>query len=217
MTGRVAGIKNHSVPAATVPRLSRYLRKLQEMQSRGTSTVSSRQLAEAVGTNPAQIRKDLSYFGEFGIRGVGYDVASLIEELKKCLGLDRTWNTIIVGAGKLGTALARYRAFQKQGFNLLGMFYSAAAVIGKSRGVGHVKSTDELEDFITSNRVDIAIITTPASVAQELIDRVVAAGVPSVLNFAPIRAHVKEPAIVRQVDLSTELMSLSFYLNNQGC
>lgn len=205
--------KKQQVPAATVPRLSQYLRKLQEVQSRGTTTISSRQLAEEVGTNPAQIRKDLSYFGEFGIRGVGYDVERLISELKKCLGLNRSWNVIIIGAGKLGTALARYRGFAKQGFKLIGMFDSANNVIGKNRGIGPVMPTGHLEDFLKTHRVDIAIITTPAAVAQATIDRVVSAGVPAVLNFAPIRPHVEKPAILRQVDLSTELMILSFYLN----
>ena len=197
-----------------MPRLSQYLRKLQEMQARGTTTVSSRQLAEEVGTNPAQIRKDLSYFGEFGIRGVGYEVGHLIDELQKCLGLDRSWNAIIIGSGKLGTALARYRGFEKQGFNLLAMFDASRSVIGKNRGVGAVLPTDQLEQYIREHRVDIAIVTTPAGVAQSIIDRVVAAGVPSVLNFAPIRAQVDKPAILRQVDLSTELMILSFYLNS---
>ena len=209
-----ANSKKHSVPSATVPRLSQYLRKLQEMQARGTTTVSSRQLAEEVGTNPAQIRKDLSYFGEFGIRGVGYEVDHLIDELKKCLGLDRSWNAIIIGSGKLGTALARYRGFEKQGFNLLAMFDASKSVIGKNRGVGPVLPTDQLEQFIREHGIDIAIVTTPAGVAQNIIDRAVAAGVPSVLNFAPIRAHVDKPAILRQVDLSTELMILSFYLNS---
>ena len=197
-----------------MPRLSQYLRKLQEMQSRGTTTVSSRQLAEEVGTNPAQIRKDLSYFGEFGIRGVGYEVGHLIDELQKCLGLDRSWNAIIIGSGKLGTALARYRGFEKQGFNLLAMFDASRSVIGKNRGVGPVLPIDQLEQYIMERGIDIAIVTTPAGVAQSIIDRVVAAGVPSVLNFAPIRAHVDKPAILRQVDLSTELMILSFYLNS---
>lgn len=202
-----------SIPAATVPRLSQYLRKLQEVQSRGTTTISSRQLANEVGTNSAQIRKDLSYFGEFGIRGVGYDVEHLIMELRKCLGLYRSWNVIIIGSGKLGTALALYRGFEKQGFNLLAMFDADAKVVGKDRGAGPVKSIDNLEDFLKENEVHIAIVTTPPKAAQSIIDRVVNAGVPSVLNFAPIRATSQQPAILRQVDLSTELMILSFYLD----
>ncbi len=205
--------RNESIPEATVPRLSQYLRKLQQLQARGAETVSSRQLADAVGTNPAQIRKDLSYFGEFGTRGVGYDVNLLVGELRKQLGLDRSWNVIIIGSGKLGTALALYRGFEKQGFNLVGMFDTDERVIGRDRGAGPVLSIDELESFIEANDVHIAIITTPAEAAQPLIDRVVAAGVPSVLNFAPIRASAGEPVILRQVDLSTELMTLSFYLD----
>jgi len=202
----------NSIPEATVPRLSQYLRRLQEIQSRGITTVSSRQLAQEVGTNPAQIRKDLSYFGEFGIRGVGYDVDRLIAELRKCLGLDRSWNVIIIGSGKLGTALALYRGFKKYGFNLVGMFDSDPAVIGHDRGAGPVMSIENLENFLANNEVHIAMVTTPSAAAQALIDRVAKAGVPSVLNFAPIKVHTEEPAILRQVDLSTELMILSFHL-----
>jgi len=205
--------RKQSIPAATVPRLSQYLRKLQQVQNRGTTTISSRQLADEVGTNPAQIRKDLSYFGEFGIRGVGYDVDRLINELKKCLGLNRSWNVIIIGSGKLGTALALYRGFQRQGFNLIGMFDADPSVVGTDRGAGPVLSINQLDEFLHANDVHIAIVTTPSSAAQEVIDKVVAAGVPSVLNFAPIRASSDESVIVRQVDLSTELMTLSFYLD----
>lgn len=205
--------KKSSIPAATVPRLSQYLRKLQEIQSRGTGTISSRQLADEVGTNPAQIRKDLSYFGEFGIRGVGYDVDHLIKELRKCLGLTRSWNVIIIGAGKLGTALSLYRGFQKQGFDLIGMFDADPRVVGKDLGAGPVMAIDGIEEFLRENEAHIAIVTTPAAAAQSIIDRVVKAGVPSVLNFAPIRATSGKPAILRQVDLSTELMILSFYLD----
>ncbi|MHB9111691.1 MAG: redox-sensing transcriptional repressor Rex [Thermoleophilia bacterium] len=205
--------RKHSIPAATVPRLSQYLRKLQEIQSRGTTTVSSRQLADEVGTNPAQIRKDLSYFGEFGIRGVGYDVDRLINELKKCLGLNRSWNVIIIGSGKLGTALALYRGFQRQGFNLIGMFDADPAVIGNDRGAGPVLPIKGLKKFLREHEVHIAIVTTPSAAAQDVIDQVVDAGVPSVLNFAPIRAASEKPVILRQVDLSTELMTLSFYLD----
>jgi len=185
------------------------------MLSKDQTTVSSRQLADAVGSNPAQIRKDLSYFGEFGIRGVGYDVKLLVKEISKRLGLDRSWNVIIIGSGKLGTALALYRGFEKQGFNLAGMFDSDPRVYGQDRGAGPVMPIDELEDFLEDTDVHIAIITTPAEAAQSVIDRVVAAGVPSVLNFAPVVASTDEPVILRQVDLSTELMTLSFYLDKE--
>lgn len=205
--------RNDAIPEATVPRLSRYLRKLQELKSGGKETISSRELADAVGANPAQIRKDLSYFGEFGTRGVGYDVGLLVNELKRRLGLDRSWNVIIIGSGKLGTALALYRGFEKQGFNLVGMFDADPDVIGRDRGAGPVLPIENMEKFLENNEVHIAIITTPAASAQDVIDRVVAAGVPSVLNFAPIRATATEPVILRQVDLSTELMTLSFYLD----
>lgn len=205
--------RNESIPEATIPRLSQYLRKLQELQGQEKLTVSSRELADAVGTNPAQIRKDLSYFGEFGTRGVGYDVDLLVDELRKQLGLDRSWNVIIIGSGKLGTALALYRGFEKQGFNLVGMFDSDPGVVGKDRGAGPVLSIDDLEKFLEGTDVHIAIITTPAEAAQPIIERVTAAGVPSILNFAPVMVPAEDGIIVRQVDLSTELMTLSFYLD----
>ncbi len=201
-----------AIPEAALPRLARYLRKLEQLEEEGLETVSSRRLADAVGTNPAQIRKDLSYFGGFGTRGVGYDTHLLVKELRRRLGLDRERRVIIIGAGKLGTALALYRGFAKQGFRLAAMFDADPRVVGSDRGAGPVLSIDELEDFLSAHEVHIAIITTPAEAAQEVIDRVAAAGVPAVLNFAPVRAVAGPGVALRQVDLSTELITLSFYL-----
>ncbi len=205
------------VPAVTVPRLALYLRKLRELQARGVQTVSSKELAERIDLNAAQIRKDFSYFGEFGVRGVGYDVPRLIGEITKSLGLNRSWNVIIVGAGLLGTALARYKGFSEQGFRLVGMFDSSPKVVGKSYGQGKVRDIADLEVFADAEPVDIAIITVPAHAAQATIDRVVAAtvGVTAVLNFAPVKVFAPKDVIVRQVDLSSELMFLSFYLDRE--
>ena len=208
-------IDKMDVPAVTVPRLALYLRKLRELRSRGVERVSSKDLAEMIGLNAAQIRKDFSYFGEFGTRGVGYEVQLLVDEIAHCLGVDRSWNVIIVGAGLMGTALARYRGFSEQGFRLVGMFDSSATVIGASYGAGQVRSVDDLEGFCAHETVDIAMVTVPASEAQATIDRLGAAGVRAILNFAPVRVHRPQDVLVRQVDLSSELMSLSFYLDRE--
>jgi redox-sensing transcriptional repressor len=211
----VRNVDKKSVPAVTVPRLALYLRKLREVRARGVERVSSKDLAEMIGLNAAQIRKDFSYFGEFGTRGVGYEVARLVDEISHCLGLDHSWNVAIVGAGLLGTALARYRGFSEQGFRLVAMFDSSATVIGASYGTGRVRSIADLEDFCRAERVDIALVTVPAAEADGTVARLAAAGVKAVLNFAPVKVHAPEGILVRQVDLSSELMSLTFYLDRE--
>jgi redox-sensing transcriptional repressor len=211
----VRNVDKKDVPAVTVPRLALYLRKLRELRSRGVERVSSKDLAEMIDLNAAQIRKDFSYFGEFGTRGVGYEVARLVDEISHSLGLDRTWNVVIVGAGLLGTALARYRGFSEQGFRLVAMFDSSATVIGASYGTGRVRSIADLEAFCGEERVDIALVTVPAGEADGTVARLGAAGVKAVLNFAPVKVHAPEDVLVRQVDLSSELMSLSFYLDRE--
>lgn len=209
------GFDRRDVPAVAVPRLTLYLRKLRELDAKGVMRVSSRDLADLVGFNAAQIRKDLSYLGEFGTRGVGYEVARLVEEIDQCLGLDRSWNVIIVGAGLLGTALARYRGFSEQGFHLVGMFDSSETVIGASYGSGRVRGIAELDAFCREQEVDIAMVTVPATEAEGTIDRLAAAGVKAVLNFAPVKVRSRGDVLVRQVDLSSELMSLTFYLDRE--
>ena len=205
------GEKRH-VPTATVPRLALYLRKLRELHANGVTRVSSKDLAAMIDLNAAQIRKDFSYFGEFGTRGVGYEVPRLIAEITRSLGLDRTWNVIIVGAGLLGTALARYRGFAEQGFRLVGVFDSSPTVIGASFGGGRVRSIDELDASCAQEHVDIALVTVPAAEAQATVDRLAAAGVRAVLNFAPVRVSAPPGVTVRPVDLSSELMFLSYSL-----
>jgi redox-sensing transcriptional repressor len=208
-------VDKRDVPAVTVPRLALYLRKLRELRSRGVERVSSKDLAEMIDLNAAQIRKDFSYFGEFGTRGVGYEVERLVDEISHCLGLDHSWNVVIVGAGLLGTALARYRGFSEQGFRLVAMFDSSTTVIGASYGTGRVRSIADLEDFCSEERVDIALVTVPAGEADGTVGRLAAAGVKAVLNFAPVKVHAPEDVLVHQVDLSSELMSLSFYLDRE--
>jgi redox-sensing transcriptional repressor len=206
------GFDKQDVPAVAVPRLTLYLRKLRDLESQGIARVSSRDLADMIGFNAAQIRKDLSYLGEFGTRGVGYEVARLVEEIEGCLGLNRAWNVVIVGAGLLGTALARYRGFSEQGFRLVGLFDSAEAVVGTSYGEGLVRSVEELEEVCRRGRVDIAMVTVPAAAAAETVARLGGMGVKAILNFAPVKVHAPEGILVRQVDLSSELMSLTYFL-----
>ena len=208
-------VDKKDVPAVTVPRLALYLRKLRELRARGVERVSSKDLAAMIELNAAQIRKDFSYFGEFGTRGVGYGVQRLIDEISHCLGLDRSWNVVIVGAGLMGTALARYRGFGEQGFHLVGMFDSSETVIGASYGSGRVRSVVELDEFCRAEQVDIALVTVPATEAEATIKRLSAAGVQAILNFAPIKVHTEGDVLVRQVDLSSELMALSFYLDRE--
>lgn len=210
-----------AVPTVTVPRLALYLRKLRELQARGIERISSQDLADRVDLNAAQIRKDLSYFGEFGVRGVGYEVARLVDEITRTLGLQRTWSVIILGAGQLGTALAWYKGFSQQGFRLTAVFDVSPRKIGASYGEGHVLSVADLEEFCAGRLadgepVDIALITVPALAAQETVDRVVRAGIKAILNFAPVRVTAPPDVYLRQVDLTSELMSLSFHLNNGG-
>ena len=207
------GFDKQGVPAVAVPRLTLYLRKLRDLEAQGISRVSSRDLAEMIGFNAAQIRKDLSYLGEFGTRGVGYEVVRLVDEIETCLGLDRTWNVVIVGAGLLGTALARYRGFSEQGFRLIGLFDAAEGVIGSNYGSGLVRSVDELEAVCRSGSVDIAMVTVPAASAEATVARLGDAGVQAILNFAPVKVPSSNGVLVRQVDLSSELMSLTYFLH----
>ena len=213
-------IDKNNVPAVTVPRLALYLRKLRELQSQGVARISSKELAQTIDLNAAQIRKDFSYFGEFGTRGVGYEVDRLVEEIKRCLGLNRTWNTIIVGAGSLGSALARYRGFSEQGFQLVAMFDASPKKVGVGFGEGRsIRDVAELEDFLTREQVDIAIVAVPAHAAQSIIDRLTGGEpgqrVGAILNFAPVRVMTPKDVMVRQVDFSSELMFLSFYLDQE--
>ena len=210
------GADARDVPAVAVPRLTLYLRKLRELDGKGVIRVSSSDLAAMVGFNAAQIRKDLSYLGEFGTRGVGYEVSRLVDEIERCLGLDRSWGVVIVGAGPLGTALARYRGFAEQGFRLVGVFDSAGKKIGTSYGDGVVRGMDDLESLCCREKVDIGMVTVPAAEAEATVARLCAAGVRAILNFAPVKVHSVDEVLVRQVDLSSELMSLTYYLHRGG-
>lgn len=207
-------MKALKIPEATVSRLSVYSRHLAQLIHEDILTVSSNEIARGVGVSSAQVRKDLAYFGEFGTRGVGYNVQELYSHIMRILGLNKTWNVIIVGAGKLGSALAIYKGFVDRGFNIVGIMDASAERIGVSIGDNMViESADLLEQRIKANNVQIGIVTVPASAAQDVTDRMINAGVKSILNFSPRVLKVPDKIVLRNVDLSVHLEVLSFNLS----
>jgi redox-sensing transcriptional repressor len=181
------------------------------MSERGTHRVSSDQLAEAAGVNSAKVRKDLSYLGSYGTRGVGYDVEYLIYQVRRELGLEQDWSVAIVGVGNLGHALANYRGFVERGFRIAALLDADTGKVGERIGELTVDHIDDLDRVVKEEQVAIGIIATPATAAQEVCDRLVAAGVTSILNFAPAQVTVPPGVSLRKVDLSTELQILSFH------
>jgi redox-sensing transcriptional repressor len=199
------------IPEATVARLPLYLRSLLEVADDGTPTISSERLAELSGVNAAKVRKDLSYLGSYGTRGVGYDVEYLLFQMSRELGLTSDWPVVIVGLGNLGHALANYGGFSERGFPIAALVDADDRVVGTSINGIAVRHVDELPDIAQEHRIAIGIIATPAHAAQEVADRLVEAGVTSVLNFAPTILAVPEEVSLRKVDLAVELQILSFY------
>jgi redox-sensing transcriptional repressor len=207
-----ARVRVRPIPEATVARLPVYLRVLQELQSQQIQTVSSERLAEAAGVNPPKVRKDLSYLGSYGTRGVGYDVEYLIYQISRELGLTQDWPVALVGMGNLGQALSGYKGFPERGFRIAAAFDKDPDRIGEDVGGNIVvEDIDDLERSLKEKGIAIAIIATPAAAAQETAERLVAAGVRSILNFAPTVLTVPERIHLRQVDLSVELQILAFY------
>jgi redox-sensing transcriptional repressor len=203
--------KERSIPEATVGRLPVYLRVLVEIASAGSSTVSSEDLAGWAGVNSAKVRKDLSHLGSYGTRGVGYDVAYLIHQIRRELGLTQDWPILIAGVGNLGHALANYKGFGERGFRVAALVDSDASKVGEDVGGIRVRHIDDLPAVVAEQQLAIGVIATPAAVAQEVADRMVAAGVQSVLNFAPAVISVPPGVSVRKVDLAIELQILAFY------
>ena len=203
--------KIRPIPEATVGRLPIYLRALMEVTQTASPTVSSDHLARLSGVNAAKVRKDLSYLGTYGTRGVGYDVEHLLNEISRELGLTRDWPVAIMGFGNLGRALMRYRGFAERGFRIVAVFDTDPAKVGTRVGPLIVKHPDELASVARRERIAIAIIATPAAQAQEVADQIVGAGVNSILNFAPCLIDVPPTVSLRKVDLSLELQVLSFY------
>lgn len=205
-------MKTLRVPEATITRLSVYSRNLERLDRRGVTTVSSGEIAEGVGVSPAQVRKDLAYFGEFGTRGVGYNVKDLMHYTLKILGLDEPWPLVLVGAGNLGFALCTYRGFNDRGFSITGVLDNDLTKIGKKIGDLEVYPLEKMADIVTRHKVRIGIIAVPPRAAQEVADLMVNCGLEAILNFAPVVISVPDRIEVRNVDLSVKLEILTFNL-----
>ncbi|MEO8479793.1 MAG: redox-sensing transcriptional repressor Rex [Gemmatimonadota bacterium] len=201
---------------STVRRLAIYLRFLEEFQQQGRDTISSEALANRAGTTSAQVRKDLSFFGSFGKRGLGYGVNALAKKLHAILGLDHRYRVVILGAGRLAGALVQYAGFSARGFEIVAVVDRDPAKIGTVWGKIAVESVEHLEEIVRRERVEIAILVTPADPAQQLVDRLVAAGVTAILNFAPVQLHVPEGVDVKNVNFAVELETLSYALSHRA-
>jgi redox-sensing transcriptional repressor len=203
------------IPEVVINRLPVYARALAELAGNGETVVSSQALGELLDVTPAQIRKDLSYFGRFGKQGRGYNVNGLLTKLREILGIDRQWRVCLVGVGRLGQAIAEYGGFGPQGFEIVGAFDSNPKVVGKPIGGVEVRHSDELDRFLHEHRVDIGIVAVPASEAQKVVDRLVGAGIRAILNYAPITAHVPRDITIRHIDPVLSMQSMTFYIKRQ--
>nr|WP_269328259.1 redox-sensing transcriptional repressor Rex [Kineosporia mesophila] len=199
------------IPEATVSRLPFYLQALTALAERGVATVSSEELATAAGVGSAKLRKDLSHLGSYGTRGVGYEVQYLIYQISRELGLTQDWKVVIVGIGNLGHALANYGGFTSRGFTVAALVDADARVVGETVAGLTVTGLDSLDQTVSSLGIQIGVVATPGPAAQEICDRLVAAGVTGVLNFAPCVLTVPDGVMVRRVDLATELQILAFH------
>ncbi|MFI5370110.1 MAG: redox-sensing transcriptional repressor Rex [Candidatus Eisenbacteria bacterium] len=202
------------ISESTVRRLSHYYRVLQEVEAEGRRLISSHRLAEREGITSAQVRKDLSVFGSFGRRGLGYNVAHLREEICAILGLDRRWRVAVVGAGNIGAALLAYRGFGELGFDIVAVYDRDPSCIGHRLGELEVRDVSDLEKE-PPGAFDMGVIATPVRAAQEVADLLVAAGVRGILNFAPRKLHVPASVALRTMDMAVEFESLSFELSRE--
>ena len=205
------GEKN--IPDIVVGRLPVYLRALQRMLIGGQYVTSSQDLATRLGISAAQIRKDLSLFGEFGKQGTGYDVAFLVEQLCKILKVDRVWDVVVVGAGDIGSAIARYQGFADRGFQVTMIFDNDPRKIGTRVGLFTVQSTTQMVEAIQSAGIQVAMISVPAASAQQVVDELVKAGIKAILNYAPLNITVPEDVHVQHTDPVTHLQRMTYYLD----
>ena len=203
------------IAESTVRRLSAYLRFLEESAERGVETISSDALARRGGTTSAQVRKDLSFFGSFGKRGLGYSVPELTASLREILGLGREWNVIIVGAGKIGMALGQYHGFEQRGFHVSAVYDTDPQKIGTQWGSIMVRDMANVERDIAENTPDIAVLAVPVGEAQDAANRLIKSGVKAILNFAPTQLQTPTDVSVRNVNMAMELEGLSFILSNR--
>ena len=204
------------IPEVVIDRLPVYFRLLSGLQNRGVSVVSSQELGDALGVTPAQIRKDLSYFGRFGKQGRGYSVDRLTEELRLILGLDRRWKVVLVGVGRLGRAIASYRGFDPQGFDIVATYDVNPEAQSTGMDDLEVRDVSRLEEDLAAQPIDIGIVAVPAGEAQAVIDRLVAGGVTAILNYAPIAAQVPSHVQVRQIDPVIALQGMTYHLRRRN-
>jgi redox-sensing transcriptional repressor len=204
----------NKIPEVSIYRLAIYLRKVEKLEREGRQYISSQELGRLVGIDPAQLRKDLSYFGQFGEVGKGYHISKLSTNLKKILKLyRREWKVALAGVGNLGSALISYKGFEEMGFIIVVAFDKDPKKVGREISGVRIYHVDQMEEVIRRFKVQIGIIAVPADAAQGVADSMVRAGVKSILNFAPVKLNVPEKIILRNVDLSTELMSIPYYIS----
>lgn len=204
--------KSQKIPDVVIRRLPVYLRYLQQLQLYDIQSISSQQMGHDLYLNPAQIRKDLSIFGDFGIKGKGYPVSDLAEKLSAILGLDNEIQIVLVGVGNLGAALCRYNRYQQTTTKIVGLFDGHPSKIGQLHGPYEVRPMEELAKFIGDNDIKLAIIAVPATAAQSVCNILVAAGIKAILNFAPLLLDVPEGVRVQNSDVTAELQTLAYYL-----
>ncbi len=208
-------MKNSYISRLTTKRLSLYLRCLQELESEGIKNISSRELAEQFHLNSAQIRKDLAYFGEFGIRGVGYYVSELKDHLIRILGLNRQYNIVIIGAGNLGQALADYGGFNTKEFKIIGLFDISPEKIGQESKEGvPIYHINDLQSIVEKENVSMAAMAVPSSAGQAVLNRIVNSGIKAILNFVPTRLNIPKGIEVNSVDLKVQMEGLAFHLTS---
>ena len=208
--------RRSDAPEVVVARLPLYVRILTRLFQEGAEVVSSQQLGEKLQVTPAQIRKDLSYFGRFGKQGRGYSVIHLLERLKLILGLNSFWNVAVVGVGRLGRAILSYPGFTPDGFHIVAAFDSNPDVVGESIAGLTVNSLEQLDEIVSSKKISIAIVAVPTEHTQGVVDRLVACGVRAVLNYAPISPQVREGVRVRNIDPVLSLQSMTYYLTDNS-
>lgn len=201
------------IPDIIIGRLPVYLRALQRMSEKGMKTTSSQELGEHVGISAAQIRKDISQFGEFGKQGTGYSIPFLMDKLREILKINRMWDVAIVGAGELGHALARYQGFANRGFRVVMVFDNDSSRVGEKIGGFRVEDTSKMVERIRAAKIKMAMMTVPASAAQAVADKLVQAGVKAILNYAPASINVPDGVHVQYIDPATHLQRMTYYLD----
>lgn len=200
---------------STVRRLSVYLRYLEELTARDIATTSSEELAQYGGTTSAQVRKDLSFFGSFGTRGLGYSVPELTDKIREILGLGREWKVVIIGAGKIGSALSAYRGFAQRGFRVVGVYDNDPSKVGHPWDGQRIRDIADLEQDAARERPDIAVLAIPADDVQAEVDRIVRAGITAILNFAPAQVQAPPGVTIKNVNMAMELEGLSYALSQR--